>query len=118
MEAKVQALPLFPLSVVLFPRQPLPLHIFEQRYRTMVKQCVDNNEPFGVVLAYESDVPAEIGTTVRVTDVKRLPDGRKRAQDFFNQGGQHAAECAVRAEAVAGLGGVAQRFRGEAQGRF
>jgi Lon protease-like protein len=76
MEAKVQALPLFPLNVVLFPRQPLPLHIFEQRYRTMIKQCIDNNEPFGVVLAYESDVPAEIGTTARVTDVKRLPDGR------------------------------------------
>jgi Lon protease-like protein len=76
MEAKVQALPLFPLNVVLFPGQTLPLHIFEPRYRVMIKQCVDNNEPFGVVLAYEPDTPVEVGTTARITEVKRLPDGK------------------------------------------
>jgi Lon protease-like protein len=75
-EAKVNALPLFPLNVVLFPGQSLPLHIFEPRYRVMIQQCMENNEPFGIVLAYEPDIPVEIGTTARVTEVKQLPDGR------------------------------------------
>jgi Lon protease-like protein len=75
-EAKVDALPLFPLNVVLFPGQSLPLHIFEPRYRVMIRQCMENNEPFGIVLAYEPDIPVEIGTTARITEVKQLPDGR------------------------------------------
>jgi Lon protease-like protein len=78
MEAKVYELPLFPLNVVLFPGQTLPLHIFEMRYRVMIQRCVDNNEPFGVVLAQdeEPDQPCDVGTAARVTEVKRLPDGR------------------------------------------
>lgn len=78
MEARVYELPLFPLNVVLFPGQSLPLHIFEPRYRVMIKKCVDNNAPFGVVLALdeEPDAPASVGTAARVTEVKRLPDGR------------------------------------------
>lgn len=78
MEARVYELPLFPLNVVLFPGQSLPLHIFEPRYRVMVKKCVDNNEPFGVVLAVdeEPDSPAPVGTSARVIEVKRLPNGR------------------------------------------
>lgn len=78
MEARVYELPLFPLNVVLFPGQSLPLHIFEPRYRVMIKRCVDHNEPFGVVLALdeEPDAPASVGTSARVTEVKRLPDGR------------------------------------------
>ena len=75
-EAKVNALPLFPLNVVLFPGQSLPLHIFEPRYRVMIRQCMENSEPFGIVLAYEPDTPVEIGTTARVAEVKQLPDGR------------------------------------------
>lgn len=75
-EAKVEALPLFPLNVVLFPGQSLPLHIFEPRYRVMIRQCMENDEPFGIVLAYEPDIPVEIGTTARVTELKHLPDGR------------------------------------------
>lgn len=78
MEAKVHELPLFPLNVVLFPGQTLPLHIFEPRYRIMIQRCVENNEPFGIVLAQneEPDEPCDIGTSARVTEVKRLPDGR------------------------------------------
>jgi ATP-dependent Lon protease len=76
MQTRVDALPLFPLNVVLFPGQPLPLHIFEHRYRAMIRQCIENNEAFGVLLAIEHDVPDEIGTTTRVTEVKKLPDGR------------------------------------------
>ncbi len=42
--------PVFPLNTVLFPSMPLHLHIFEDRYKQMVKECVDQNEPFGVTL--------------------------------------------------------------------
>ena len=42
-------LPLFPLNVVLFPGAPLPLHIFEARYRRMVARCVEYDRRFGVV---------------------------------------------------------------------
>jgi Lon protease-like protein len=76
MEAKVTALPLFPLNVVLFPGQSLPLHIFEKRYRIMIQQCIDANEPFGVVLAYEHDMPVSVGTSARISDYNKLPDGR------------------------------------------
>jgi Lon protease-like protein len=43
-------LPLFPLDTVLFPGMPLPLHIFEERYKEMVTYCLDKRQPFGVVL--------------------------------------------------------------------
>ncbi len=78
MEAKVHALPLFPLNAVLFPGQTLPLHIFEPRYRIMIRRCIENDEPFGIVLARdeEPDEPYDIGTSARVTDAKRLSDGR------------------------------------------
>ena len=43
-------LPLFPLNTVLFPGQMLPLHIFEDRYRLMIRRCLAEDLPFGVVL--------------------------------------------------------------------
>ncbi len=78
MEAKVHELPLFPLNVVLFPGQSLPLHIFEPRYKVLIRKCVDTNEPFGVVLAQdeEPDRPFDVGTSARVTEIKKMPDGR------------------------------------------
>lgn len=78
MKADVMELPLFPLSVVLFPGQTLPLHIFEPRYRLMIQRCIDNNQPFGVVLTEDSTdgQPHPIGTAARITQVERLPDGR------------------------------------------
>ena len=74
-EARVDALPLFPLNAVLFPGQSIPLHMFAPRYRVMIKQCVEGNKPFGIVLAYQPDVPVEIGTTARITEINQLPDG-------------------------------------------
>src|ERR1035437_897137 len=77
MKADVMELPLFPLNVVLFPGQTLPLHIFEPRYRTMIQRCIEQGQPFGVVLAREEDAsPYTIGTAARITQIERLPDGR------------------------------------------
>ncbi len=69
-------LPLFPLDVVLLPGTPLPLHIFEPRYKEMIGECLANNAPFGVVRALEEGV-AEIGCTAEILTVtKEYPDGR------------------------------------------
>ena len=69
-------LPLFPLDVVLFPGTPLPLHIFEPRYREMISECLDRKASFGVVRAKEEGV-AEIGCTAEIITVARkYPDGR------------------------------------------
>ena len=78
MKAEVVELPLFPLNVVLFPGQTLPLHIFEPRYRAMVQRCIENDTPFGVLLAQEGDDdgPHTIGTAAKITQVERLADGR------------------------------------------
>jgi Lon protease-like protein len=72
----VSLLPLFPLDLVLFPGTPLPLHIFEPRYREMISQCVDLKKAFGVVRAKKDGV-AEIGCTAEIITVaKKYPDGR------------------------------------------
>jgi Lon protease-like protein len=69
-------IPLFPLSLVLFPGMTLPLHIFEPRYKHMIRNVVDDEEPFGVVLARETGI-ATIGCTAVVRRVARTyPDGR------------------------------------------
>ncbi len=69
-------LPLFPLDVVLFPEAPLPLHIFETRYREMIGECVAGKLPFGVVRSKE-DALAEIGCTAEVIAItKKHEDGR------------------------------------------
>jgi len=75
-------LPLFPLHVVLYPDMPLPLHVFEPRYREMLKRCRADHSPFGIVLIKSGDeigdhpVPFHIGTTARVTQCEELADGR------------------------------------------
>ena len=75
-------LPLFPLNLVLFPGMRLPLHIFEERYKAMIGDCIDRDAPFGVVLIREGPEvggPAEpfrIGTSARITQVQRLEEGR------------------------------------------
>jgi Lon protease-like protein len=69
-------LPLFPLEVVLLPGTPLPLHIFEPRYKEMIAECLAEKSVFGVVRAVEQGV-AEIGCTAEIlTVVKEYPDGR------------------------------------------
>ncbi len=69
-------IPLFPLDVVLFPDEPLPLHIFEERYKEMVGECIRDNCEFGIVRA-RHDGLAIVGCTARILDVtNRYPDGR------------------------------------------
>lgn len=74
-------LPLFPLSVVLFPGASLPLHIFEPRYRQMINECYKQKKPFGVVLArpeseHMLEEPYAIGTMAEIEVLARLDDGR------------------------------------------
>jgi uncharacterized protein len=75
--------PLFPLNTVLFPGGPLPLRIFETRYVDMVRYCMRERSPFGVVLirsgievgATGAAETCAIGTTARIIDFNSLPDG-------------------------------------------
>jgi Uncharacterized protein, similar to the N-terminal domain of Lon protease len=78
----VRELPLFPLAVVLFPGVPLPLHIFEARYRQMLTDIRVSNNCFG--LSYfdssssEKDIPpaGHVGCVAEITETQALPDGR------------------------------------------
>src|SRR6267378_2518946 len=72
----VRELPLFPLETVLFPGVPLPLHIFEPRYKEMIGECLARKSLFGVVRAQDEGV-TEIGCTAEIIAVtKKYEDGR------------------------------------------
>jgi Lon protease-like protein len=69
-------LPLFPLDLVLLPGVPLPLHIFEPRYKEMIGECLEQKKPFGIVRASDGGV-AGIGCTAEIITVtKQYDDGR------------------------------------------
>ncbi|MGH9717604.1 MAG: LON peptidase substrate-binding domain-containing protein [Candidatus Acidiferrales bacterium] len=69
-------IPLFPLDVVLLPKMPLPLHIFEPRYKVMIRRCLDEKCEFGMILATNQGV-ATIGCTAEIVrTVREYPDGR------------------------------------------
>ncbi len=72
-------LPLFPLEVVLFPGTPLPLHIFEPRYRTMLADCLQSDERFGLLApARDGSLPraGTVGCIAKIRAAHQLPDGR------------------------------------------
>ncbi len=72
----VPLLPLFPLDMVLFPGAPLPLHIFEPRYKEMIGECLEQKLPFGMVRVKESAI-ASVGCSATIVNVlKRYEDGR------------------------------------------
>jgi Lon protease-like protein len=72
----VALLPLFPLELVLLPGTPLPLHIFEPRYKEMIRECIAAEAPFGVIRAFDEGI-AEVGCTAEIITVtKEYPDGR------------------------------------------
>ena len=77
----VSLLPLFPLPLVLFPGAPLPLHIFEPRYRQMLSDCLAADSRFGIVfrpdgLAETELEPGRVGCIAEIDDAQTLPDGR------------------------------------------
>ena len=75
-------LPIFPLNTVLFPNASLPLQIFEERYKTMLRDCLDGDSRFGVSLIREGvevggpAVPHEIGTVARIVQADRIEGER------------------------------------------
>lgn len=101
----VSELPVFPLAVVLFPGVPLPLHIFEPRYRQMLSDIRDSNNLFG--LSYfdastsDKEIPpaGTIGCVAEVTEAQPLPDGRSniltvgiiryRIEEYVERGDQY-----------------------------
>lgn len=82
------SIPLFPLNTVLFPGMMLPLHIFEDRYKAMIKYCLVNDNTFGVVLARTKQAVASqviniftddlysVGTTAQITAVEHIKNDR------------------------------------------
>ncbi|HZP57659.1 MAG TPA: LON peptidase substrate-binding domain-containing protein [Dehalococcoidia bacterium] len=73
---------LFPLQTVLFPGMRLPLHVFEERYKAMVRECIEEDAPFGVALIRSGPevggpaVPHDVGTTAVISQVEYLENGR------------------------------------------
>lgn len=73
---------MFPLGSVLFPHMPLPLHVFEDRYRALVRDCLAGDRTFGVVLIERGhevgggDVRFGVGCTARIAEAEQTPDGR------------------------------------------
>ncbi|MGA6986125.1 MAG: LON peptidase substrate-binding domain-containing protein [Terriglobales bacterium] len=88
-------MPIFPLELVLLPGVPLPLHIFEPRYKEMIAECLDQKKPFGVVRA-SSDGVADIGCTAEIMSVtKKYDDGR---MDILTRGVERFEEIQVNQE--------------------
>ncbi len=77
---------MFPLNTVLFPYAALRLHVFEERYRLLVHECLDNDKPFGVVLIRSGPEvggipdPYMVGTAVRIVQVETYEDGSMNIQ--------------------------------------
>jgi Lon protease-like protein len=81
---EIHRIPLFPLGLVLLPDMLLPLHIFEERYKQMVSDCLAEDRPFGIVL-FDGQSIHSVGCMARITEViKRYDDGR---MDIMTQGG-------------------------------
>ena len=79
-------LPMFPLGTVLFPGMLLPLHVFEPRYKAMIRYCLDNEPEFGVTLITRGqetgggEERSQIATVSRIIEVGQFPDGRYALQ--------------------------------------
>jgi Lon protease-like protein len=72
----LEGFPLFPLQIVVLPGEVVPLHIFEERYETMVGECLEEKREFGIVWVSDDGLK-EIGCTVAITELlERTDDGR------------------------------------------
>src|SRR3954466_4746208 len=73
---QLESLPLFPLGIVLLPSEMVQLHIFEERYKLMIGECLEHGSEFGIVWLSDERLH-EVGCTARVTEVlERYDDGR------------------------------------------
>ena len=100
----MRLLPLFPLQLVVFPRTQLPLHIFEDRYKEMVAEAMEERGEFGIVLAKNEGI-VNAGCTVVVDHVvTKYPDGR---MDIMTRG--------VRRFEITGLNQERSFLRGEVE---
>ena len=69
--------PLFPLGMVALPSEEVPLHIFEERYKLMIGECITEEREFGIVLRHEDDTLHEVGCALIVEEVlDQMDDGR------------------------------------------
>jgi Lon protease-like protein len=76
MGVAISRLPLFPLGLVLLPAEVVPLHIFEERYKLMIGECLDRESEFGILWMAEGGL-RDVGCTARVTQLlERMEDGR------------------------------------------
>lgn len=85
MGSQLEELPLFPLHTVLFPYANLRLHIFEDRYREMIRRCLEEDQPFGIVLIRTGSETGEVdpylvGTAARIVVAETFDDGRMDVQ--------------------------------------
>jgi Lon protease-like protein len=72
----LESFPLFPLGIVLLPGEVVPLHIFEERYKTMIGECLESGGEFGIVWLSDERLH-DIGCTARITkELDRFDDGR------------------------------------------
>jgi len=72
----VRDFPLFPLGLVALPSELVPLHIFEERYKTMMGRCLDDESEFGIVWVADDGL-RPIGCACEIAEVlERMPDGR------------------------------------------
>jgi Lon protease-like protein len=72
----IERFPLFPLGLVLIPRELVPLHIFEERYKLMIGECLEHKSEFGIVWLSDSGLK-EVGCSARIARVlERFDDGR------------------------------------------
>ncbi len=73
---RIMRMPLFPLQMVLLPGIPAVLHIFEPRYRRMIRDCIQEKEDFGIVLYQDTDI-SKTGCTASIEGIiTEYPDGR------------------------------------------
>jgi len=126
---------MFPLSTVLFPEAGLPLHVFEERYRSLMGHCLEADREFGVVLIARGpevgggDERVDVGTVARIANVAELDDGRMlvvatgvrrvRVEEWLPDDPYPQAvvtdlpdrSCACRADVLAGAEGSLRRVR-------
>ena len=69
-------IPIFPLSVIVFPGENLNLHIFEPRYKQLITECFEQKKPFGIPAVVDKELK-ELGTLVEVSEIRKVYDDGK-----------------------------------------